>query len=121
MNTINTMTGMDEEVQSPLTIDDEDVEQQHLTRIQATQPSRHQLDVSSSSGIPTSSGHIRPSRSGGMLSSLHSSVHDTSIVTSLRQSIQSKKPQDTTEKEHPHTNTFDETIKRVCIDAFGIM
>ena len=111
---------------------EEDIEQQHQisssssqpTRVQATHPSRHQLDVSSSSVHSlTSSGHRRkPSMRGMISSSLKSSVYDTSIVNSLRQSIESKRPQDISEEDgDQYTITFKKTIQRVCINAFGIM
>ena len=123
---------IDPQLQSVLTDVDEDVEQQHQissysqpTRVQATHPSRHQLDVSSSSVQSlTSSGHRRkPSMRGMISSSLKSSVYDTSIVNSLRQSIESKKPQDVAEKEEEdqYIMTFEKTIQSVCINSFGIM
>ena len=111
------------QLQSVLTNVEEDIEQQQ--RIQATHPSRSQLDVSSSSVRSlTSSGHRRrPSMRGMISSSLKSSVYDTSIVNSLRQSIESKRPQDITEKEEddPYTTAFKDTIQSICINAFGIM
>ena len=130
-----TITEMDDiidhpQLQSVLTDVDEDIEQQHQisssqpTRVQATHPSRHQLDVSSSSVQSlTSSGRRRPSMRGMISSSLKSSVYDTSIVNSLRQSIESTKPQDVAEKEEEdqYTTTFKNTIQSVCINAFGIM
>jgi len=119
---------IDPQLQSVFTDVEEDVEQQQIssqpTRVQATHPSRHQLDVSSSSVQSlTSSGRRRHSMRGMISSSLKSSVYDTSIVNSLRQSIESTKPQDITEKEEedPYTITFKKTIQSVCINAFGIM
>ena len=126
-----TITEMDIYPQLQSVVVEEDIEQQHQisssqpTRVQATHPSRHQLDVSSSSVQSlTSSGHRRrPSMRGMISSSLKSSVYDTSIVNSLRQSIESKKPQDIAEKEEEdqYTTTFQKTIQSVCINAFGIM
>jgi len=122
---------IDPQLQSVRTDVEEDIEQQHqissqpTRNIQATHPSRNQLDVSSSSVQSlTSSGHRRRSSMRGMISSsLKSSVYDTSIVNSLRQSIESKRPQDISEeeKDDAYTITFKKTIQSVCINAFGIM
>ena len=130
-----TITEMDiidhPQLQSVLTDveDEEDIEQQQqissslpTQNVQARQLSQHRLDVSSSS--LTSSGHKRRSSMRGMISSsLKSSVYDTSIVNSLRHSIESKRPQDVAEKEEEdqYTITFKKTIQSVCINAFGIM
>ena len=120
---------IDPQLQSVTDVE-EDIEQQQISsqptqNTQAIHPSRNQLDVSSSSVRSlTSSGHRRRSSMRGMISSsLKSSVYDTSIVNSLRQSIESKKPQDTKEKEEEdqYTITFKKTIQSVCINAFGIM
>ena len=127
--TITEMDIIDPQLQSVTDVE-EDIEQQQISsqptqNTQAIHPSRNQLDVSSSSVRSlTSSGHRRRSSMRGMISSsLKSSVYDTSIVNSLRQSIESKKPQDTKEKEEEdqYTITFKKTIQSVCINAFGIM